>query len=115
MTEEAKLYKVDKTLYPTSRYRKLKRYVDADGNEIPETYEQIKFAEDSEDVYHRVEPGEENRLDLIASKEEYLNNEHLWWVIAEASGIEDPLNVPIGTVLRIPSLSSLYAFRGVLS
>jgi hypothetical protein len=113
MAAEVKMYKVDKSLYPEDRYRKHRRYIDDNGNEVQETYDDIEITEKPADYYHSVETGEENKLDLIASR--YYNNESLWWVIAEASGIDDPFNVPVGTVLRIPDMSTLYGLRGILT
>ena len=44
---------------------------------------------------------ESERLDIIAGKT--YKNSNLWWVIAAASGIGWGLQVPPGTVLRIPT------------
>ena len=54
-----------------------------------------------------------DRIDLIAY--EYLGNSQLWWVIAECNRdkIIDPMNVPVGTKIRIPSTEDLFT-RGVL-
>jgi len=43
---------------------------------------------------------ESERLDILAGK--LYNNAGLWWVIAAASGIGWGLQVPPGTILRIP-------------
>lgn len=40
------------------------------------------------------------RLDHLA--QEHYNNGNLWWVIASASGIGWWLQIPAGTVLKIP-------------
>jgi hypothetical protein len=111
--DEFSLYDIDKTKFPSCRYRKLKRYIDDKGNEMTELYESPEIEVLKNDSYHVVTSGEENKLDLIAYN--YYNNEDLWWVIAEANDITDPFNVPASTVLRIPSLTSLYGFGGVLS
>lgn len=110
---DIKLYKVDKTLYPDDRYRKHRRYIDDNGKEVQETYDDVVVPEKPTDNFYEVQSGYEDRLDLIAY--EYYNNENLWWVIAEASGIDDPFNVPVGTVLRIPDISTLYGLRGILA
>lgn len=49
-----------------------------------------------------------DRLDLIAY--DYLGNSEYWWMIAELnrSIIIDPINVPVGTKLIIPSSTLLY-------
>ena len=43
---------------------------------------------------------EGERLDMIAGK--IYGDSNYWWVIAAASGIGWPLQVPPGTLLRIP-------------
>ena len=43
---------------------------------------------------------EGERLDTIAGK--IYGDSNYWWVIAAASGIGWPLQVPPGTLLRIP-------------
>ena len=48
----------------------------------------------------RVLQGKE-RLDILAGK--IYGNSNLWWVIAAASGIGWAMQVPPGTMLRIPS------------
>jgi hypothetical protein len=51
--------------------------------------------------------GAGERLDEIAVRYYGENNAHLWRLIAALNNIEDPTHVPCGTLLRIPSLSSL--------
>jgi hypothetical protein len=69
-------------------------------------------AEEAVDVYQveggGVAPGEEQeatapgqRLDELAQR--YYGDASLWRLIAEANGIDDPLSVPAGQVLRIPN------------
>lgn len=111
--KEPEMYEVDKTHYRTDRYRKHRRYVDENGYEVPEAYSGTHIPESEGDIYHQIEPGEENALDLIAYR--FYKDDNLWWVIAEASGIDDPFNVPVGTVLRIPAQTTLYGFRGILA
>jgi len=48
------------------------------------------------------------RLDLIA--EQAYRDPQLFWIIAAANEIEDPFNVPEGTILRIPSIDFITAF-----
>lgn len=44
---------------------------------------------------------EEDRIDVIATR--YYGEPDLWWRIADANPeILDPLNIPIGTKIRIP-------------
>lgn len=63
------------------------------------------------DTYYTVTPQMVNRLDRISYK--FYDSVNLWWVIALASGITNPLRVPVGTVLRIPPLSTLFYVKGV--
>lgn len=98
--------------YVSSRYRKLNRVVDDSNDEYIEGYEPMTFPKSPDDRYHLVTPKEEDRLDLISHQ--YYGNPLLYWVIAEASGINDPFIVPAGSTLRIPSKQSLYAYKGVL-
>ena len=62
------------------------------------------------DQYIPVNTRYENRLDLVAY--DYYNNVNLWWFIALASDIRNPLDVPEGTTLRIPPLTTLYTYQG---
>ena len=55
------------------------------------------------DSYHEITAYDTLRLDLVAYKF-YLNVEY-WWIIAAANDILDPFNIPIRTILRIPSES----------
>lgn len=55
------------------------------------------------DQYHQITAIDNLRLDLVAYQY-YLNVEY-WWIIALANDILDPFNIPIGTILRIPSES----------
>ena len=43
---------------------------------------------------------ESERLDMIAAK--YLGDGRLWWILAATSNIGWALQVPAGTILRIP-------------
>ena len=48
---------------------------------------------------HILEEGE--RLDYLAGL--FYNNSSLWWVLAAASGIGYALQVPPGTIIRVPN------------
>ena len=63
------------------------------------------------DIFLEVDSNYENRLDKVAY--DYYNNVNLWWVIAQASDIKNPLYVPIGTILRIPPFSTLFYIKGL--
>lgn len=49
-----------------------------------------------------------NRLDLIAEK--VYRDPNLYWILAIANNIADPMNVPEGTILRVPSFDFISAF-----
>ena len=112
MSDITRKYKVDKYKSVNSRYKDLWRIEDSEGNIYIETSESFSIPEKSDDYYFVVTPKYENRLDLVSHK--YYQTPLLWWVIAEASNIFNPLSVPCGTTLRIPSKSSLYGYGGKL-
>lgn len=85
---------------PSSRYVNLDRIKRSDGSEIIETPDIIEIPRSTSDKFYTVESGYENRLDLVAYK--FYGNSLLWWLIAKASNIIDPMSVPVGTKLRIP-------------
>ena len=95
-----------------SRYRRLKRIESDDGTVRIETANKLSFEESTEDSFFTVTIKEENRLDLVSYQ--MYGTPLYWWVIAEASGIKDPMTVPVGTVLRVPSPTSLFSTKGVL-
>ena len=88
----------------SSRYAKA-RVVERDGVLSLETWEQALIEERDDDFYLRLNPFMKWRLDLLAKN--YYGDQHLWWVIAFANNIVDPLlelNSPTApVVLRIPS------------
>jgi len=97
-----------------SRYYKTKRIVsDKDGTEYHETYQFYDMPITNQDTYYTVDPTTENRIDLISFK--HYNTVSYWWAIAMANDLLDPFDIPIGTVLRIPTITTLYNRNGVLS
>jgi len=64
------------------------------------------------DTYYTINVTTENRLDIIANM--FYNMPSFWWIIAIANNITDSFNVPIGTVLRIPEITSLYENNSLL-
>lgn len=96
-----------------SRYRKLNRLLNDDDEEYIETSEAMSIPTNATDSYHIVTQKDVNRLDLVAYQ--YYKNTLLWWIIAEASGISDPFDVPLNTVLRIPNKSSIYGYNNYVS
>jgi len=98
-----------------SRYSFSERKIDINGEEY------ISVSKASYRIFKAVEFGllscdvklleEGERIDTIAGS--YYGDSTYWWVIAGASGIGYALQVPPGTVLRIPNnLSEVF---GVLS
>jgi len=71
---------------------------------------QFGTARESNDIYNATRDGTvssyevilkgDQRLDIIAGRA--FDDSSLWWIIAAASGIGWGLQVPAGTVLRIP-------------
>lgn len=66
-----------------------------------------EIVEGSQDTIHRIRSGENSRLDILALR--YYDDPRLWWVIADVNNIEDPLNIPDNTELRIPKYSNVLA------
>lgn len=78
--------KLGKTYHATNRYRG------------------VKYS--NNDNVYVVTNSTANRLDLISTI--YYNDPKYWWIIAHANNIFDVLNdIPRGTKLRIPPLSSI--------
>lgn len=96
-----------------SRYRTSKSLKLPNGLTLLETAPRLVIRPSSDDYIHEVKSGEEHRLDLLAYR--YYSNPLLYWVIACFNSLENPMEVPAGTVLRIPSPSSLWGLNGVLS
>lgn len=96
-----------------SRYSKTNIIADKNGPDVHESSYNIEIDQNTSDTYFTVNKATENRLDLISVM--FYDFPSYWWVIATANNILDPFNVPIGTVLRIPALSSLYGNKGILS
>ena len=96
-----------------SRYQKYRRIKDNNKNDIYlESINQDTIAKNDSDIYITINNTDIIRLDIIAYK--YYGYSTYWWVIALANKIIDPFDIPLGTVLRIPPLSSMYANGGVL-
>jgi hypothetical protein len=53
---------------------------------------------------------ESNRLDILAGL--YYGDGKLWWLIAAASDIGWGLQVPVGTIIKIPDLRDCSRFVG---
>lgn len=95
-----------------SRYWNVKAFMD-DTNMFLDIPSYIDVPENPDDKYFMVTPKYVDRIDLIAAK--YYNNVILWWVIAKANNLTNPLSIPLDTILRIPSISTLYGEGGLVS
>lgn len=96
----------------TTRYNKCRKLIK--NNKIYyETYDKYRIIESTEDIYYKVDSSNINRLDIIADK--FYNNASYWWVIAMANNIINPFDIKINTILRIPTIISLYLEGSVLS
>lgn len=97
----------------SSRYCNTKRIYDTKFNMYYHRFGDLfDIPETDDDVFHKVTIKDENRLDIIANN--YYNEALYWWIIACANNIMDCFNVPEGTVLRIPPLTTLYNVGGIL-
>lgn len=98
----------------SDRYKNCKILEDRDtGDKLLSIREISEITVDPSDRYHEVKSHEVLRLDIIAAR--YYNNPLLWWVIAQANDIYDPLiPIPAGTILRIPHIETLYGNEGIL-
>lgn len=85
---------------PTSRYNLSVLYRHKDGDFFG-TRPPLRLPAHATDVFHRVTDADRYRIDLIAWK--FYRDVRLWWVIAEVNSIGNPLDLQVGTVLRIPS------------
>lgn len=104
------MYSTCKQYNHLSRYSKYRQIID-DTTYI-ETFNQTIVEHSDGDQYHIVTTGQKNRLDIIALQ--YYNDASLWWVIALANNMIDPFIVTVDTILRIPSLASLFKSGGAL-
>ena len=95
-----------------SRYKNLRTIQSDTGKIYHETWFQKFIDYSREDRYHTVTLDEVGRLDIISNN--FYDTPRYWWVIALANYILDPFDVPLGTSLRIPPLTSLYKKGGVL-
>lgn len=98
----------------TDRYKNCSILKDKEtGDVLLSSLEYDEIPRSLADRYHRVASNETTRLDIIAHK--YYKNPLLWWVIAQANDIYNPLEkIPPGTLLRIPDISTLYGNYGIL-
>ena len=89
-----------------SRYR-LTPITTSNGEYVYELFRKPDMSvESEEDMYHVVQVGEANRLDLIAYQ--YYNDARYWWLLASANNMIDPFVLVVGSTIRVPSLNSYY-------
>jgi hypothetical protein len=99
------------TLNRFSRFRGSAILRDTDGTEFFETYHPPEIPERPDDRFHEIGAGESGRLDLVSHR--YYGTAELWWVIALANDLFEPLKEAVpGLVVRVPS--SEYVFGGLL-
>ena len=84
----------------TSRYNWSVYYQDNRNGDFYGTRQPVKLREHPSDTYHVVTDRDSYRIDLIAWR--YYRDVRLWWLIAEVNDIANPLEIPVGTKLRIP-------------
>jgi nucleoid-associated protein YgaU len=60
--------------------------------------------------YQQIVLQESNRLDILAGQ--FYGDGKLWWLIAAASDIGWGLQVPVGTIIKIPDLKDVSKFVG---
>jgi len=95
-----------------SRYWDYRAYRN-DTNIFLENPKYLEVPEHPDDQFFMVTQKYVDRIDLISAK--YYNNVILWWVIAKANHLTNPLCVELDTILRIPAISTLYGEKGLLS
>lgn len=96
------------TLPKTSRFQKSSLYLDLGPSFGRFPYNKYSFSPDKDDTFHKVSAGQEYRLDLIAL--EKYQSPLLWWVIALANEIQNPIMEPeAGRMLRVPSFIKVYS------
>lgn len=101
-----------KTPTPESRYWNYTVYKD-DTNIYFSNPTYLDVPENPRDQFFMVTQKYVDRIDLIAAK--YYGSVILWWIIAKANHLTNPLSIPLDTILRIPSIDSLYGENGLIS
>lgn len=98
-----------------SRYKHIDELLLEDGKNIKSTLGPVDlsiYPYEGANLY-TVTPADENRIDIIATK--LYGSAAYYWVLCYINNIEDPLNVPAGTILFTPPISSLKRFPNPLS
>lgn len=87
-----------------SRYYFTQQIIDSNNNILYNLFQGVDYTNYSGFIYHIVEPGEKDRLDIVAY--EYYQDSSYWWLIAMVNNIIDPFILVPGTQLKIPSIGS---------
>ena len=98
-----------------SRYKHIDELLLTDGKTIKATLGPIDLSVYPYDVpeTYTVTEQDEDCIDIIAYK--VYGQASLYWAICYANNIKDPLKIPLGTTLYIPSLDELKQFPNPLS
>ena len=94
-----------------SRFSTYEAYKD-DTNIFFEIPKYIEIPESPDDMFFMVTQKYEDRIDLISAL--HYNNVIMWWIIAKANHLTNPMCIPIDTILRIPSIDHLFGLGGTL-
>ncbi len=108
-------YIVSYNISSLSRYKHIDEILLADNKTIKKTLGPIDLSilpHDGINTY-LVTASDENRIDIIAYN--IYGAASLYWVLCYMNNIKDPLNIPEGTVLVYPNLSSLTRYPNPLS
>lgn len=106
-------YKDPRDYLHLSRYRNTRLILDRPTQQVShETFAQSHIPESNQDRFVTINSTTKDRIDIIAYAA-YGFAEY-WWVLAIANDFLDPFSLPIGTVVRIPPMSSLYLDGAVL-
>lgn len=92
-----------------SRYRTLRRLTNENSNSFIESPNRIVIRESTKDSFYKVDPGFENRLDLISNM--FYGTPKLWWALAYANKLYDPRKVKSGIILRIPYRNNIAGIK----
>lgn len=97
---------------PLSRYNKIRLCLNDQGIPVQEAWEMEELPELPTDRFYEVTQEFAHRLDLISLK--YYGTAQLYWVIAFANKMIDPIaETVVGVKLRIPDRE--YVFQTVLA
>jgi hypothetical protein len=108
-------YKVTYGINDMSRYKHIDELLLADNKVLKATLgpsDMSIYPFNGTNIF-TVTAAEENRIDIVAYK--VYGAANLYWVLCYFNAISDPLNLPVGTVLFIPELTSLKQFPNPLS